>query len=204
MHGTTVRPSHSTRPCPCATRHHIKQTAAGGVGYEVMYAGEPKVLTVEQVVCMLFNKVNEIVAAGNSGVGIAEAVVAIPGWFTDAQRRAVLDAAEIAGLNVLRLMHESTAVALSYGIYKSVRNLFHESEPQHVLFLDLGHSNFCASVVAFIQGKLIVRSAVYDRSLGGRDFDKQIVDFMAEAFLAKHKKDPRSNAKSKCVLSRAF
>lgn len=169
------------------------------MGYEVTYAGEQKVLTVEQVVCMLFNKVNEIVATGNSGVGIAEAVVAIPGWFTDAQRRAVLDAADVAGLNVLRLMHESTAVALSYGIYKSVRNLFHESEPQHVLFLDLGHSNFCASVVDFIQGKLIVRSAVYDRSLGGRDFDAQIVDFMAEAFLAKHKKDPRDNAKAKCV-----
>lgn len=58
------------------------------------------------------------------------------------------DAADIAGLNVLRLMHESTAIALSYGIYKSVRNLFHESEPQHVLFLDMGHSNYSASVVS--------------------------------------------------------
>ncbi len=181
----------------CCSNPPTRQTASGGVGYEVTYAGEPTVLAVEQVVCMLFNKVNDIVKSGNSNVGIAEAVVAIPGWFTDAQRRAVLDAAEIAGLNVLRLMHESTAVALSYGIYKSVRNLFHESEPQHVLFLDLGHSNFCASVVDFIQGKLIVRSAVYDRSLGGRNFDKQIVDFMAEAFLAKHKKDPRENAKAK-------
>lgn len=57
------------------------------------------------------------------------------------------DAADIAGLNVLRLMHESTAIALSYGIYKSVRNLFHEQEPQHVLFLDMGHSNYSASVV---------------------------------------------------------
>ena len=112
-------------------------------------------------------------------------------------RRKFLRAAEIAGLNVLRLMHESTAVALSYGIYKSVRNLFHESEPQHVLFLDLGHSNFCASVVDFIQGKLIVRSAVYDRHLGGRDFDAVIADYMAEKFLEKHGKDPRTIAKSK-------
>lgn len=152
---------------------------------------------------MLFNKINDIVKNSNSKLNIAEAVVAIPGWFTDVQRRAVLDAADVAGLNVLRLMHESTAVALSYGIYKSVRNLFHESEPQHVLFLDLGHSNFCASVVDFIQGKLIVRSAVYDRSLGGRDFDKQIVDFMAEEFMKKHKKDPRTNAKSKLKLDAA-
>lgn len=44
-------------------------------------------------------------------------------------------------------MHESTAIALSYGIYKSVRNMFHEKEPQHVLFLDMGHSNYSASVV---------------------------------------------------------
>eukprot|EP00624_Nannochloropsis_granulata_P001996 evm.model.NODE_19466_length_64249_cov_18.424255.11 len=176
----------------------------GGVGYEVSYGGEPTVLSPEQVVAMLFGKVNEIVKNNNNGTPIAEAVVAIPGWFTDSQRRAVLDAAEISGLNVLRLMHESTAVALSYGIYKSVRSLFHESEPQHVLFLDLGHSNFCASVVAFIQGKLIVKSAVYDRSLGGRDFDKQIVDFMAEQFQAKYKLgDPRENAKAMLKLQAA-
>ncbi len=181
----------------------VVKTPSGGIGYEVTYSGEPKVLTPEQVTAMLFGKVDEIVKAANNGVAIAEAVVAIPGWFTDAQRRAVLDAAEIAGLNVLRLMHESTAVALSYGIYKSVRNLFHESEPQHVLFLDLGHSNFCASVVAFIQGKLIVKSAVYDRSLGGRDFDTEIVNYMAEQFQAKHKQDPRSNAKALLKLQAA-
>jgi molecular chaperone DnaK (HSP70) len=58
------------------------------------------------------------------------------------------DAAYIANLNVLKLIHEPTAVALQYGIYKSVRNMFHESEPQHVMFLDLGHSSFCASVVS--------------------------------------------------------
>ena len=181
----------------------VIKTAAGGVGYEVLYNGEPTVLTPEQVVAMLFGKVNEIVKSANNNVAIAEAVVAIPGWFTDAQRRAVLDAADIAGINVLRLMHESTAVALSYGIYKSVRSLFHESEPQHVLFLDLGHTNYCASVVAFIQGKLIVKSCVYDRSLGGRDFDEAIVDYMAEKFMDKHKQDPRTNAKSLLKLQGA-
>jgi len=182
----------------------VVKLPSGGVGYEVTYGGEPTVLSPEQVVAMLFGKVSEIVKNNNNGVPIAEAVVAIPGWFTDSQRRAVLDAAEISGLNVLRLMHESTAVALSYGIYKSVRSLFHETEPQHVLFLDLGHSNFCASVVAFIQGKLIVKSAVYDRSLGGRDFDKQIVDFMAEQFQTKYKLgDPRGNAKALLKLQAA-
>ncbi|EWM30307.1 heat shock protein 70 [Nannochloropsis gaditana] len=181
----------------------VVKLPSGGVGYEVTYGGEVTVLSPEQVVAMLFAKVNDIVKAGNNNVAIAEAVVAIPGWFTDAQRRAVLDAADIAGLNVLRLMHESTAVALSYGIYKSVRNLFHESDPQHVLFVDLGHSNFCASVVAFIQGKLIVKSAVYDRSLGGRDFDQQIVDFMAEQFVSKYKQDPREHPKALLKLQAA-
>lgn len=104
-------------------------------------------------------------------------------------------------MNVLKLLHESTAVALSYGIYKSARNLFHESEPQYVLFLDLGHSQFTATVVAFIQGKLIVKSSACDRSLGGRNFDDITVQYLGEKFLEKYKKDPLSNVKARYVGS---
>jgi Hsp70 protein len=61
------------------------------------------------------------------------------------------DACQIAGMNCLRLMHESTATALAYGIYKSAKGQFSETKPQHVLFVDLGHSGFSASVCTFLQ-----------------------------------------------------
>jgi heat shock 70kDa protein 4 len=65
------------------------------------------------------------------------------------------DACQIAGMNCLRLMHESTATALAYGIYKSAKGQFSETKPQHVLFVDLGHSGFSASVCTFLQVSLL-------------------------------------------------
>jgi molecular chaperone DnaK (HSP70) len=79
----------------------------------------------------------------------------VPCYFTDVQRRALLDSAQIAGLNVLRLMNETAATALTYGIYKQDLPA-PEEKPRHVVFLDLGYCDLQLSVCAFNKGKLRV------------------------------------------------
>jgi len=80
----------------------------------------------------------------------------VPCYFTDVQRRALLDSAQIAGLNVLRLMNDTAATALTYGIYKQDLPAT-EEKPRHVVFLDMGHADLQLSVCAFNKGKLKVR-----------------------------------------------
>ena len=128
----------------------------GDVGVVLTYAGEKTTFRCEQLVAMMFSKLQSIAAAANNGVGNSDVVVSVPGFFTDVQRRAMMNAAKIAGFNCLRLMNEHAALALAFGIYKSARNLFHETDAQHVMFIDLGHSSYTVSIVAFVQGKLQV------------------------------------------------
>ncbi|EQC39058.1 hypothetical protein SDRG_03266 [Saprolegnia diclina VS20] len=172
----------------------------GQVGIVLNYNDTPTTFSCEQVVGMFLNKMQAIAAVANEGVNPAYCVISCPGYFTDMQRRAMLSASKIAGMNCLRLMNEHTAVALSYGIYKSLRNLFHESEPEHVMFIDIGHSGYTVSVVAFVQGKLQVKSVAYDRFLGGRNFDMALAKDVSEKFVAKYKKDPLADAKSRIKL----
>jgi heat shock protein 4 len=126
---------------------------------------------------------------------VSDVVIAVPGYYTDVQRRAVADAATIAGLNPLRLINETTAVALGYGITKA--DLPEDAEAaRHVCFVDVGHSNYSVAVVAFSKGQLTVKSTAYDRQFGGRDFDFALVKHFAEEFKTKYKIDVMSNPKA--------
>lgn len=126
---------------------------------------------------------------------VSDVVIAVPGYYTDVQRRAVADAAAIAGLNPLRLINDTTAVALGYGITKA--DLPESAEaPRHVCFVDVGHSNYSVSVVDFSKGQLTVKSTAYDRQFGGRDFDFALVQHFAEEFKTKYKIDVMSNPKA--------
>ncbi|KAG5189610.1 heat shock protein 70 [Tribonema minus] len=182
---------------PFSTEKHPE---TGGVGVRVTYNEESVLFSVEQVVAMMLNKAADIAKAANSDLSVAEAVISIPGWYTDAMRHAMLNAVQIAGLNCLRLMHESTATALAYGIYRSAKGEFSDGNARKVLFLDLGHSSFCASVVTFTQAALSVKSTCYDRNLGGRDMDWAIAQHLADDFKAKTKMDPRDSHKSMIKL----
>lgn len=131
--------------------------------------------------------------------GITDVVIAVPGWYTDVQRRALLDAASIAGLNCLRLINDTTAVALGYGITKS--DLPEPENPRHVAFVDAGHSSFSVSIVAFSKGRLDVKSTAYDRNLGGRDIDYALLKHFAAEFQSKYKIDVHSSPKAIFRLS---
>merc|ERR1719506_3320010 len=105
----------------------------------------------------------------------------------------MLDSAKIVGLNVLRLMHDTTAAALSYGIYKTD---LPADKPTNVVFLDMGASDTTVSIVSFVKGKLTVLSTACDRHLGGRDFDMILAEHFAAEWKEKHKIDAKTNKKA--------
>ena len=126
---------------------------------------------------------------------VSDVVMGCPPWFTDAQRRSLIDAAEIAGLKLLRLINENTAVALGYGITKLDLPTA-EEKPKRVCFVDIGHSTYSCSIVEFKKGELSVRATTWDRHFGGRDFDKALVDHFAKEFKEKYKIDIYTNPKA--------
>ncbi|KAI0266665.1 heat shock protein [Gloeopeniophorella convolvens] len=166
----------------------------GSVGVQVNYLGEQATFSATQLVGMYFGRLRDI-AANELKNSVSDVVIAIPGWYTDVQRRALLSAATIAGLNPLRLIPDHTAVAFGYGITKS--DLPEAAEtPRHVVFVDVGHSSLSVAVVAFSKGQLTVKSTAYDTHLGGRDIDYALVQYFAEEFKTKYKIDVLGNPKA--------
>lgn len=108
------------------------------------------------------------------GEKITDAVITVPAYFNDAQRQATKDAGRIAGLNVLRIINEPTAAALAYGLEKK--------KNETILVFDLGGGTFDVSVLEVGDGVFEVKSTNGDTHLGGDDFDKAIVDWLAAEF----------------------
>lgn len=143
---------------------------------------------------MFLSKV-KATASAELKLPVNDMVMSVPAWFTDIQRRSLMDAAEIAGLKLLRLMNDTTAAALGYGITKLDLPTA-EEKPRRVAFVDIGHSNYTCSIVEFRKGELIVKATAYDRHFGGRDFDKALVDHFAKEFKGKYKIDIKTNGKA--------
>jgi molecular chaperone DnaK len=108
------------------------------------------------------------------GEKVNDAVITVPAYFNDAQRQATKDAGKIAGLNVLRIINEPTAAALAYGLDKK--------KNETVLVFDLGGGTFDVSILDVGDGVFEVKSTAGDTHLGGDDFDKRIVDWVADEF----------------------
>uniref|UniRef100_A0A673GQ09 Heat shock protein 4a n=1 Tax=Sinocyclocheilus rhinocerous TaxID=307959 RepID=A0A673GQ09_9TELE len=172
----------------------LAQMPTGTTGIKVMYMEEEKVFSIEQVTAMLLTKLKETAEAALKKP-VADCVISVPSFFTDAERRSVMDAAQIAGLNCLRLMNDTTAVALAYGIYKQDLPA-PEEKPRIVVFVDVGHAGYQVSVCAFNKGKLKVLGSAFDPELGGKDFDEVLVKFFCEEFAQKYKLDVRSKPRA--------
>ncbi|KAG8168272.1 hypothetical protein KVR01_003961 [Diaporthe batatas] len=166
----------------------------GQVGAEITYRGQKEKYTATQLTAMLLSKIKATTSA-ELKLPVSDIVLSVPAWFTDIQRRALIDAAEIAGLKVLRLMNDTTAAALGYGITKLDLPAA-EEKPRRVVFVDVGHSEYTASVVEFKKGELVVKGTAWDRHYGGRNFDKALVDHLAKEFQAKYKIDIFSNPRA--------
>lgn len=127
------------------------------------------------------------------GEGAKEAIITVPAYFTDEQRRATKEAGELAGFVVERIINEPTAAALAFG-------LDHLSEDRHLLVYDLGGGTFDVSIVEMMSGIMEVKASAGDNLLGGEDFDWRLVDWMAEQIIAEHGIDPRDDIRSKTLL----
>lgn len=166
----------------------------GQVGAEVTYLGKKEQFTATQLISMYLSKI-KATASAELKLPVNDIVLSVPAWFTDIQRRSIFDAAEIAGLKLLRLMNDTTAAALGWGITKLDLPTA-EEKPKRVAFVDIGHSNYTCSIVEFRKGELAVKATAYDRHFGGRDFDKALVDHFAADFKERYKIDIKSNGKA--------
>jgi heat shock protein 4 len=133
---------------------------------------------------------------------VSDIVMGCPAWYTDAQRRAMIDATDIAGLKLLRLINDSTATALGYGITKLDLPTA-EEKPRRVAFVDVGHSNYTVSIVEFVKGQLTVKATAWDRHFGGRNIDKALVDHFAKEFKENFKIDITTNPKARVRVAAA-
>jgi molecular chaperone DnaK len=127
----------------------------------------------EEISALILRKLAED-AAKSLGERVTEAVITVPAYFNDAQRQATKDAGKIAGLEVLRIINEPTAAALAYGLDKKGQ--------ETVLVFDLGGGTFDVSLLDVGDGVVEVRSTSGDGHLGGDDFDKRVVDWLADEF----------------------
>jgi molecular chaperone DnaK len=127
----------------------------------------------EEISALVLRKLAED-ASKFLGERVTEAVITVPAYFNDAQRQATKDAGQIAGLQVLRIINEPTAAALAYGLDKR--------EHETVLVFDLGGGTFDVSILDVGDGVVEVRATSGDTHLGGDDFDRRLVDYLADEF----------------------
>src|SRR6202140_1358984 len=147
-----------------------------------------------EISALILTKLKEA-AEAYLGEKVSDAVITVPAYFNDAQRQATKDAGKIAGLNVLRIINEPTAAALAYGLDKK--------KNETILVFDLGGGTFDVSILDVGDGVFEVRSTAGDTHLGGDDFDKKLVDWMAEEFLRNQGIDLRKDRQALQRLTEA-
>lgn len=172
----------------------MTQQTDGSIGIHVQYLGEEHIFSPEQITAMLFTKLKDISETALQ-TAVNDCVISIPSYFTQAERQALLDAAKISGLNVLRLFNETTATALCYGIYKQDLPA-PDAPPRNVVFVDCGQAGLQVSICAFHKGKLKMLSSAADSQLGGRNIDSILAEHFCQVFKKRYNIDVHTNPRA--------
>jgi molecular chaperone DnaK len=153
--------------------HAVSYDVVAGPDGMARFEIQGKQYAPEEISAMVLRKLAED-ASKFLGERVTEAVITVPAYFNDAQRQATKDAGKIAGLEVLRIINEPTAAALAYGLDKKSN--------ETVLVFDLGGGTFDVSILDVGEGVVEVRATSGDTHLGGDDFDRRLVDHLADEF----------------------
>src|SRR6202142_4037032 len=153
--------------------YKVVRAANGDAAVQVEVDGKPQQFTPPEISAMILAKLKAD-AEMRLGEKITQAVITVPAYFNDSQRQATKDAGRIAGLDVLRIINEPTAAALAYGLEKKGSGT--------IAVYDLGGGTFDVSVLEIGDGVFEVKSTNGDTFLGGEDFDKRIIDYLADEF----------------------
>ena len=178
---------------------HWSYKIAQGENDTVRVDIDSRMYTPQEISAMVLQKMKKT-AEDYLGTEVTDAVITVPAYFNDAQRQATKEAGEIAGLNVRRIVNEPTAAALAYGLDK-------KNVEQKIAVFDLGGGTFDISILDLGDGVFEVKSTNGDTHLGGDDFDKVIMDFLADEFKKQEaidlRKDPMALQRLKEAAEKA-
>ena len=180
--------------------YKVKQSETDEIGIVVNFEGKSRTFLPEQIVAMQLANVASFTAE-HTKLPVSDMVISVPMYFDEKQRKAMLDACKIAGVPCRRLVNDTTATALSYGILR--KKDFTKDKPVRVMFLDMGYNDFQVAIVAFTQDGMRVEGSASDKSLGGFDFDYRLAEFLNSKFMEKVKVDLRQHPKSWIKLMQA-
>lgn len=204
-HGSPFSAQEAARLSCKLLSHPTTQATAASVHYngidqlegDVERDGDNTIFSMEALSAMLFSKLMES-ASAEYKAPVRDLVVSVPVYYTHAQRVAVLHAASIANLNVLRVLNEHASIALSYGIFRTKE--LPEKTPIKVAFVDVGEASTTVSITAFTNTRCQVLAVNSDPCLGGRDLDDIIVNKFAEHFKKTYSIDVLSKPKPSARL----
>ncbi|KAH8875934.1 Heat shock protein [Schistosoma japonicum] len=167
------------------TTHQVEESSDGRITLSAVLNGEKTSFVPEQILAIQMNKLKEV-AEATIGSKVVDVVVNVPTYYTDTERRAVLDATKVAGLNCVKVVNDITAIGTAYGFYKTDLPQ-PELPPKVVAFVSVGYSTTQVGICSFNIGKLKVLATTCDAFLGGRDFDGRLLEKFAVEFQQQHK-----------------